>query len=406
MSKHTAFISFDGLSDPLGQSQILPYILGLAKQGYVITLFSCEKPGRLSLEKDQLQLQLQTAGITWQYLLYDEAGGFASRLDYISQLKKMVLTAHKQKAFSLCHCRSYLAAEVGLWLKRKQKLPFLFDMRGFWADERIDGGIWKKTNPLHFSLYMYFKYKEKLLVKHAAAIISLTERAKQELLRKFKTLTSEEKITVIPCCTNTALFDPENTKAATIPCIPADAPYIVYAGSIGTWYYTNEVIACFEVWKKQLPNLHLLLLTKDTEAASALLQARLLDTKNNICILSASHKEVPGFLKNALAAIFFIKPAYSKIASSPTKMAECWAMDLPIITNSGIGDNDLFFTNFDGGVLLNAFNDAAYEQAYQNFTTKTFSKNKLRNIALTQFDHAIAIARYSKVYGAILNNGL
>ena len=122
MSKRTAFISFDGLSDPLGQSQILPYIIGLAQQGYVISVFSCEKPARLSIEKNQIEQQLQQTGITWHYLLYDEAGDFISRMSYISHLKKMVLKAHKETAFLLTHCRSYLAALVGLWLKHKHNV--------------------------------------------------------------------------------------------------------------------------------------------------------------------------------------------------------------------------------------------------------------------------------------------
>ena len=37
------FISYDGLTDPLGQSQILPYMIGLSSKGYEITILRCEK---------------------------------------------------------------------------------------------------------------------------------------------------------------------------------------------------------------------------------------------------------------------------------------------------------------------------------------------------------------------------
>ena len=37
------FISFDGLLEPLGQSQILPYLRGLATRGVAITVLSFEK---------------------------------------------------------------------------------------------------------------------------------------------------------------------------------------------------------------------------------------------------------------------------------------------------------------------------------------------------------------------------
>ena len=37
------FISYDGMTDPLGQSQVIPYLQGLSKAGYDIFLLSCEK---------------------------------------------------------------------------------------------------------------------------------------------------------------------------------------------------------------------------------------------------------------------------------------------------------------------------------------------------------------------------
>ena len=35
-----------------------------------------------------------------------------------------------------------MGAEVGLSLNKKFGVKFLFDMRGFWADEKADGGAW------------------------------------------------------------------------------------------------------------------------------------------------------------------------------------------------------------------------------------------------------------------------
>ena len=34
------YISYDGMTDPLGRSQVLPYLEGLAKRGHEITLVS------------------------------------------------------------------------------------------------------------------------------------------------------------------------------------------------------------------------------------------------------------------------------------------------------------------------------------------------------------------------------
>lgn len=41
--KQVLYISYDGMTDPLGQSQVLPYLVGLSKEGFQFTLVSCEK---------------------------------------------------------------------------------------------------------------------------------------------------------------------------------------------------------------------------------------------------------------------------------------------------------------------------------------------------------------------------
>lgn len=41
--KHLVFLSYDGLSDPLGEAQVLPYIKGLAALGWKYTLISFRK---------------------------------------------------------------------------------------------------------------------------------------------------------------------------------------------------------------------------------------------------------------------------------------------------------------------------------------------------------------------------
>ena len=43
MNKNILYISYDGITDPLGQSQILPYISELSRKGLKFHLISFEK---------------------------------------------------------------------------------------------------------------------------------------------------------------------------------------------------------------------------------------------------------------------------------------------------------------------------------------------------------------------------
>ena len=47
----TIYLSYDGLTDPLGQSQVLPYIIGLKQKGYDVTIISFEKTSQTNREK-------------------------------------------------------------------------------------------------------------------------------------------------------------------------------------------------------------------------------------------------------------------------------------------------------------------------------------------------------------------
>ena len=402
MNKHTLYITFDGLSDPLGQSQILPYLCGIANSGYHITILSCEKEDRLNKEKAGIDETIKGFSITWKYILYDQDGGFLSRFLYIKKLSvlaKQVISSHP---ISLIHCRSYLASLLGLKFKNQFNIPFVFDMRGFWADERIDGSIWKKNNLLHILFYKYFKRKEKQYIKNADAIVSLTYSAITELEKNFPNYVIKKRTTVIPCCTNVQLFSRANLAPITdLQGVKTTDHLIIYTGSIGTWYFTKELIDCILVWKKHIPNIKLLFVTKDLVELDLILNTYSKEEISIIKKVSASYKDVPAYLAMAKASMFFIKPSYSKIASSPTKMAECWAMNLPIITNSGIGDNDLYFNSHNGGILINEFTTEEYEKACVNYLA-LFSENvNYRDIALTYFDTKIAISKYSIIYNSL-----
>lgn len=402
MTKHTLYITFDGLSDPLGQSQILPYIKGLSENGFSITVLSCEKQERLNKEENNIRSLLKTTNITWQYIIYNEVGGFLTRLSYIRRIFSIAEKEHAEKKFKLIHCRSYLSALIGLKFRKKFSIPFLFDMRGFWANERIDGKIWNNKNPLHIGFYKYFKFKEKQFLYDADAIVSLTHAGKKILDQQFTNSSIDKKTTVIPCCVNTSLFNPHGVPPVNITGISPEDHLLIYTGSIGTWYYTKEMIDCVLEWRSLIPNIKLLIVTKDKSEIENILSGYSPEEKKLIKHTSASYSQMPGLLALAKASIFFIKPAFSKIASSPTKMAECWAMNLPIITNKGIGDNDLYFNQMEGGVLVNDFNKEEYLIACQKYLALTATKKNYREIALRHFDTVNAVKSYCKIYNSLI----
>ena len=47
ISKKILYISYDGMTDQLGQSQVIPYLIGLSGKGHQIHILSAEKDENL-----------------------------------------------------------------------------------------------------------------------------------------------------------------------------------------------------------------------------------------------------------------------------------------------------------------------------------------------------------------------
>ena len=248
--KQILHLSYDGMTDPLGQSQVLPYLTGLSALGHKISLISCEKPENLTENQKTIEGICSRANIDWNYISYTKKPPILSTVKDVYALRKAAAKVAKSKPLDIVHCRSYIPALVGQHIKRKFGAKFVFDMRGFWADERVDGNIWNLKNPIYKTVYNFFKRKEKGFLENSDAVISLTESGKQEILGWDMEL-DPEKIHVIPCCADFEHFDfaktkPENTtKLRNQLSIPQSAMVFCYLGSIGTWYLVEEMLAFF-----------------------------------------------------------------------------------------------------------------------------------------------------------------
>jgi glycosyltransferase involved in cell wall biosynthesis len=402
------YLTFDGLTDPLGQSQVLPYLKALAAQNYQITIISCEKPGKFKTGQATILSIVNKAGIRWIPVPYSNRIPLLSGYLNTLRMRRKAFQTARAGSFSLVHCRSYLSALIGLRLKHKLGLKFVFDMRGFWADERIDGGIWRKTNLLHRLAYAFFKKKEKLFFSEADHIVSLTEAGKKEIARIMTGLPCAP-VTVIPCCADLDHFNPSSIEPQKkeklknqLGLLPEDL-VLTYLGSLGTWYKTKEMLLFFKTMLHSFPQTKFLILTPDSPDAVYALATQTRVDPSRLIIRSASRNDVPLYLSITTLSVFFIQPCYSKIASSPTKFAELLGMGIPVITNSGVGDMQALVEITGAGLCLKAFTAADYEKAVSHIPKLLeLNKTTLRTAALNYFSLPIGVSRYEAIYRSLL----
>jgi hypothetical protein len=115
---------------------------------------------------------------------------------------------------------------------------------------------------------------------------------------------------------------------------------LVYAGKLGGWYMAGEMVDFFSVARLQVPDLRFLILTQSDPSIVEKEFVRAGVSGEAYRCLMVPPEQLPAHLCLADFAISFITPRFSKLAASPTKMAEYLAAGLPIVYNAGIGDLD------------------------------------------------------------------
>lgn len=400
MTRSVLYISYTGLMDPLGQSQVLQYVLALAREGHRMTLLSFEKPDALA-DRDRVALMRRScdaAGVDWRPRVWhnNPVGSLATLYDLAAGRAHGIRIAHEVGA-EIVHCRSYIASLMGLAVKRATGARLIFDMRGFWPDERVDGGIWSKSG----AVYRIFKRVERSLFLNADHVVSLTKAGVREYEAFDYMQSVPRKSTVIPTCTNLDMFRPDDT--------PREGFTLGYVGSVGSWYLFDEVAKAAARAFAMRPDARFLVITKgDHDLVHKALYRAGADPAR-VEVRGADFAEVAGQIGRMDAGLFFIRPAWSKRASCPTRMGEFLACGKPCLANGGVGDVAQDIDETGTGIALPPLGtetvnladlDTALEALFTMATNPGMAA-RCRAVAEERFSLATGVAAYSDIYARL-----
>ena len=405
--RRALFISYNGMFEPLGQTQVIPYLTELAKQGVAITLLSFEKPNAISAESCRdLQQRLSAQKIEWHWLRYHRRPTLAATaFDVVCGIRYANRLVEKNH-IELIHARGHIPATIALWLKRRRAIKMIFDLRGLMAEEYVDANHWKEGG----LPYRVTKTTERRILESTDAIVTLTERI-WPIIKNWRGLRGRAvHHQVIPCCVDlsTFKFSAEDRLRRRTELRLNDQFTVVYSGSLDGWYVTEKMADFFACIVRRQPSAHLLWLTMGSrERVEALMRERGIGS-SNFSVRSVTSSDVPSYLSAADAGISFIKTCFSKLASSPTKNGEYLACGLPLILNAGIGDSDALASDWNVGALVTEFTDENYSQAIdkiEQLTRDPEIRNKARSVAKHLFDlKSVGTERYTELYERVLED--
>ena len=402
------FISYDGMTDPLGQSQVIPYLAGLSRHGYQFTILSCEKKERYFLHKDEIEKLLKSFAIKWFPIFYHKKPPVLSSVYDVYQLKKKAKQLYAKEKFDMVHTRPGVPALIGLWMKKELGVKFLNDIREFYADSRVDGGIWDIKIFLYKRIYHFFKQKENEAVERSDGIVCLTYTA-EKIIKQWGQYKKNMPLTVIPCSVDMNLFDREKvnmiqkSKFKNELNIQEDDFIISYLGSVGSWYLIDEMIRFFKIISDKIPAAKFLFISSGEHEAITQTAHKHGLIANKIMVKQATRKEIPALLSFSKYSVFFIKPCYSKQSSSPTKHGEIMAMGIPVITNNGVGDVANIVQKYQSGIVLKELNEKEFNSVANIINEgTTFDEHNIRTGALEYYSLTNAIEKYKNIYKKII----
>jgi glycosyltransferase involved in cell wall biosynthesis len=397
------YITQNGVTDHIGRSQVAPYLMGLTRRGYDIHVLSAEKPDRGDLVSRYAR-EFESAGIAWTRVAYRNSPKYLGQARTQWDLRAAARDITRRESIELVHCRSFPPALIGWELKRAFGVKFIFDFRDFYAD----GGI-AKASGLQKLLSRGLKRVEGPMIRAADKIVCLTDRA-ASLLGEFYLSDRPDpasQFQVVPCCADYRLFEPaavseaDKRRARQKARLSESDFVLIYLGSLGPDYLLEQMLKLFAQVMAARPSAKFLFLANNGEE----LVAKSCDAqgvpRERIAFVSADRDEVPAFLCIADLSVIFIRADLSKAGCSPTKLAELFACNVPVIANSGVGDMDrIIDLERNGSAIVGDFSDEALRAAVEKVLAPKRATNIRENSR--EFDLEAGVERYATVYAELL----
>ncbi len=409
------YICYFGLREPLVQTQVLPYIRQVRETGIKFSLLTFETNPKENWTEAEIKTekkQLSDEGIDWHFLTYHKSPTVPATVFDILNGAFFVWKFIRREHPEIIHARVHVPALMGAIAKKlsRKKTKLLFDIRGFFPEEYTDAGRWKKDGWLYHSV----KKVEKWLFKESDGFVVLTERAREILFPESRETGFDKTgrpVEVIPCCVNLQGFDSingETRKKIRARLNLDDRFVIIYVGSFGGWYMTEEMFDFFAAARRHNPKAFALILTqRDREKIVENLLKKGF-SENDFLVAGVQPSEIPEYLSGADAALSFIEACYSKQASSPTKIAEYLAGGLPVILNPGVGDLDELIETDNVGIVVREFNEQSYLRALPKVEVLRRENDfaeRCRRSAKERFDMGnVGGNRYRNIYVRLLKS--
>lgn len=338
------YMSYDGMLEPLGQGQVIAYLERLAGE-FRIHLISFEKPADLVHDAavQALADRLTAAGIIWHPQRYHKWPRFVSTAWDMARATLVAMVIAKRDGISVFHARSVLSAAMLYPAKLLARGRFIVDIRGFWVDERVDGGQVAAGG----LIYRLLKRMENGMLGSADRIVALTDASAPVLRNDPRFGHPKAAIVVIPTCADLDAFTP--------PVAAPDGFVVGYVGQIGGWYRFDRMVELFVEFRQIRPDATMLVINRRHHDELHRVFAEYGIPRDAYTVRGADLAQVPDEVRRMTVALSINAVNFANTARAPTKLAEYLGCGVPCISSEGVGDVEAILEGDRVGVVIRDF---------------------------------------------------
>jgi hypothetical protein len=383
------YFSYDGLLDPLGVSQIVPYVSALVSAGHSLTIVSYEKVERTKEQVKFMEIKLQKIGVHWVRLQFKPGKLWAIKRLIIGALLIRKLCRDLEPDF--LHLRGFFPAIIFQF--SFIKIPFLYDFRGFALGEWVDIGKINSSSLLYFVL----NKMDKRAVKNASGLVVLEECAKK--LLKYTYEVPNVPLKVIRTCTDVKRYKTRKNQCYK----KSGALRFVFLGGARFPYRPDLALMLIGKLIEHGFDCYIDFINKGDHAIIKKAKQLTNISEKKVQILSCEHCEIPDIIGTYDCGIVMVETSYWRRVCSPTKVGEYLAGGLPVISLKGIDAIDELAERTECVVTVSS---KELEGCFEGDTAKKISSfikttdifQKCKTLAKNEYNLEMASNLYVELY--------
>lgn len=290
----------------------------------------------------------------------------------------------------IVHAQHVGAAVTSLLPAKITRTPLIYEKHSFWkAEVELIG---RKKSPA----YYHDKFGEKLVVKTAESIITLSEKM-NEALKNWGA--SEERLHIVYPAVDMELFDSRNARDIEIEGVNKEDFIFMYAGNFSAWQGLDTLLEAVPIVANRLSDVKFVLVGGSKQEIKEK-KKKIQKHQDKVVFLGKKDYELmPSFLERS-DVLVIPKPDSPVSWATPRKLGEYLAMGKRVVATD-VGDFRKIIAERGCGVVTGSDPESlagGLVRIFNEESSRTESEGNARRTARTFFDGEKVKKRVLEIY--------